>query len=151
MTAKQEPREGVFRIRQTLARGDSCRLWVTGTSMVPFLRGEKDAVILKPFDGQVRRGDLLFYSRPNGQHILHRVHKICPDGSYLLCGDNQTALERVRHEQVIAAVTAIERRGRQFPQNHFLWRTLSGIWMGLFFLRPALLYLMHGLWKIFKG
>lgn len=151
MTVKQAPREGVLQIRQILARGDSCRLRVTGTSMVPFLRSEKDAVILKPFDGRVRRGDLLFYSRPNGQYILHRIHKICPDGGFLLCGDNQTVLERVQREQIIAAVAAVERRDRQFAQSHFLWRALSGIWMGLFFLRPVLLKLMHGLWKILKG
>ena len=151
MTGIQEPREGVFQIRQALAQGESCRLWVTGTSMVPFLRSEKDAVILKPFDGQAQRGDLLFYSRPNGQHILHRVYKTYPDGSFLMCGDNQTFPERVQQEQVIAAVAAIHRRSRRFPQSHPLWKLLSGIWMGLFFMRPVLLKLMHGLWKILKG
>lgn len=151
MVMRQAPEEAVPKIQAILQSGGCCRLHVTGTSMVPFLRSEKDAVILKPFDKNVRRGDLLFYKRKNGQYILHRVHMLCGDGSYLLCGDNQTALEPVKQEQIIASIAAIERSGKQFPQDHLLWRLLSRIWIGLFFMRTLLLKLMHGLWKILKG
>lgn len=151
MVPKRPPQEEIPRILQNLELGKPCRLWVTGTSMVPFLRSEKDAVILKIFDGRVKRGDLLLYQRDSGLFLLHRVHRICPDGTYLLCGDNQSVLEPVSPAQVIAAVEAIERSGRQFSQDYWLWQELSAIWMGLFVMRPLLLRLMHGLWKILKG
>ena len=151
MALRQAPEVAVPRMEEILHGGGMCRLQVTGTSMVPFLRSEKDAVILKAFDNRVKRGDLLFYRRKNGQYILHRVHKLRDDGTYLLCGDNQTVLEPVEPGQVIAAIAAIERKGKQFPPENLLWRVLSGIWMGLFFMRPLLLKIIHGLWKILKG
>ena len=151
MIPKLDPQQAVPQIQGILARGQLCRLQVTGTSMVPFLRSEKDAVILKGFDGNVKKGDLLFYKRANGQYILHRVHSLCSDGTFLLCGDNQTVLEPVRPQQIIAAIAAIERNGKQFQPQNLLWRGLSRLWMGMFLLRPLLLKLMHGLWKILKG
>ncbi len=151
MAIQQAPEQAVARIEEILAAGGQCRLWVTGTSMVPFLRHGKDAVILTAMVQPPRRGDLLFYRRRGGQVILHRIHRLCPDGTFLLCGDNQVGLEPVAPGQVIGCVHAIERQGKQLSPRNLLWRSLSHIWMGLYFMRPPLLKLMHWLWKKLKG
>ena len=151
MVRKQSSAEAMPQILQKLQSNQPCTLWITGTSMVPFLRSEKDAVLLKAFAGEAQKGDILLFKRPNGQYVLHRVHKIDKTGAYHLCGDNQTSMEPVVPEQILAIVTQIQRKGRKFSSSHWLWRLLSGLWMTLFPLRPILLPIMHGLWKILKG
>ncbi len=64
-----------------------------GTSMQPLLRHHENPVVLVPVDGRLKRGDVPFYKRSDGQYVLHRiirVHKDCYD----CCGDNQSVLER---------------------------------------------------------
>lgn len=151
MVEKQNAAEAIPQILHNLQNNQPCRLWITGTSMVPFLRSEKDAVILKPFEGHVQSGDLLLYQRENGQCVLHRVHKKNPCGSYLVCGDNQVHRELVSPSQILASVAQIQRGSKQFPQSHWLWRALGRFWILLFPLRPILLPMMHGVWKILKG
>ena len=151
MVSKQSPDEAIPRILQNLQNDRPCTLWITGTSMVPFLRSEKDAVVLKAFDGQAKKGDLLLFQRANGQYVLHRIHKISKNGIYYLCGDNQTQMEPVAPEQILATVTQIQRKGRRFSASHWLWTLLSKIWMVLFPLRPILLPILHSIWKILKG
>lgn len=151
MVPKQTPQQALPKIRQLLSQGQSCRLWVTGTSMVPFLRSEKDAVILSPMTLPARRGDILFYLRGETRCLLHRVHKRLPDGNYLICGDNQTITEIVPPEKVIGIASAIERNGRHFSAKNCLWRFLSLLWILLKPIRPALLAIIGWLWRVFKG
>jgi SOS-response transcriptional repressor LexA len=129
MVKKQSSAEAIPQILQKLQSNQPCALWITGTSMVPFLRSEKDAVLLKAFDGTAQKGDILLFRRPNGQYVLHRVHKITTNGNYHLCGDNQTSMEPVAPEQILAIVTQIQRKGRKFPSSHWLWVLLSKLWM----------------------
>lgn len=151
MASKQDPRQALPQIQQLLSEGKSCRLQVTGTSMVPFLRSEKDAVILSPLEAPARRGDILFYLRGETRCLLHRVHKRLPDGSYLICGDNQTFTEVVAPEKVIGVASAIQRKGKQFSANAPMWRFLSLLWSFLKPIRPALLAIIGWLWRVFKG
>ena len=133
------PREALPRIRAILDAGGTCVVTVTGTSMVPLLRHGKDQVLLAPLTGPVRRGDVVFYVRPNGQCILHRVIRVLPQGDAVFLGDAQTAQERVSACQFVGIVTHIRRNGREFPVTCRKWRLVSGIWMFLRPIRPALL------------
>lgn len=133
MTDKLSPAEALPRIRSIVASGGSCRLVVTGSSMEPFLRDERDAVILSPISRPLRRGDIIFYERSGGQCVLHRVMGTEPDGTLLLCGDAQTGLEPVGTSQVVALAAQIERGGNLLSADNLVWRALSGVWI---FLRP---------------
>ena len=68
------PEQALPRITALLEAGSSCRLVVTGNSMLPFLRHKRDAVILSPLSEPARRGDILFYLRGistiKGQEII---------------------------------------------------------------------------------
>lgn len=131
MSEKQSPAEALPRIREIISSGGSCRLVVTGSSMQPFLRSGRDAVILSPVTLPFRRGDIIFYERVCGQCILHRVVGSRPDGTLLLCGDAQTGLEPLDKEHVIAAASQIERSGRLFSADAPVWRALSLLWLAL--------------------
>lgn len=62
-----------------------------GDSMLPTLQNGKDTIILAPAR-QCAIGDIVFYRRPNGNFVLHRlVGKL--RGGYMMCGDNENAIE----------------------------------------------------------
>jgi len=73
---------------------------VKGTSMRPLLKNG-DVVTLKKFDSNPKIGDILFFRRPDGAFVLHRLRKI-KNGKLYIVGDHQTALEEVLYENVIA-------------------------------------------------
>lgn len=151
MPEPQDPAVAVPRMRQILAAGQCCRLTVTGTSMVPFLRSGRDRVVLRAPQGPARRGDIVFFQRPGGQYVLHRVHRRLPDGFYRICGDGQTVTEDVSPETLIATVVALERDGRPFSTKNPLWRVLSLLWIAGLPLRRPTLALLHKLWAMRRG
>ena len=73
---------------------------VKGTSMRPLFKNG-DVVTLKKFDSNPKIGDILFFRRPDGAFVLHRLRKI-KNGKLYIVGDHQTALEKVLYENVIA-------------------------------------------------
>ncbi len=139
------PRDALPRMTEILNSGDSFRLMVTGNSMLPFLRHRQDRVILAPVSRPIRRGDILFYLRGPEQCILHRVHTVRPDGTLMMCGDSQVALEPIRAEQVLARVTHVDRKGVQIPCSCLSLRLVWGLWRYLRPVRPYLLAILRKL------
>ena len=133
------PEQALPKITAILAHGGRCRLVITGTSMLPFLRHLQDAVILAPLSGPVRRGDILFYLRAGGQPILHRVIKVCDDGTLLLCGDAQVAPEPVSPVQIIGRAEQIQRSEKQYSISSPAMRLGAELWMLLRPVRPYIL------------
>lgn len=136
--------ETLPKIQAILQEGKSCRLVVTGNSMLPFLRHGSDAVILAPYQ-TAHHGDILFYFRTPDTCILHRVEKICHGGTLLMCGDAQSQLEPIQKQQIIAAVSHIERNGKLMDCRRFILRALVRIWQVLRPVRPYLLALLRKL------
>lgn len=102
-------------IEEVLASGGEFRIYPRGTSMLPLIVQERDSVVLKRcFTVPAKRHDIAFYRRKNGQFVLHRVMKICKDGTYVMCGDNQTELEvGIEPSQIIAYTAKIYRKDKQ--------------------------------------
>ncbi len=130
-------------IEEVLASGGEFRMYPKGTSMLPLIVQKKDSVVLKRnFDVPAKRHDIAFYRRDNGQFVLHRVMKICDDGTYAMCGDNQLALEKgIRAEQIIAYVDTVysdkdkvKTKGLKYSFYLFLW-TKMPVRRVCFFLR----------------
>ena len=83
---------------------------VKGTSMLPFINETHYVVLNKPLN--IKRNDIVFYKRDNGQYVLHRIFKIKKDG-YVLLGDNQVALEKgVREDQLIGKVEYVVKKDK---------------------------------------
>ena len=102
---------------------------VAGSSMVPFLHHGDTVYLAKP-DSELRRGDIVLYTRPSGQYVLHRIAKRCRDGSFLIVGDAQTELERVGSAaQIHARVTQALHRGRRMGPDSLRWPLFAIVWL----------------------
>lgn len=84
-----------------------------GTSMQPLLRHHENPVVLIPVSGRLRRGDVPFYKRPDGQYVLHRILKVRKN-SYDCCGDNQIVLEKGVTDDMIFAKMVGFYRGEHY-------------------------------------
>lgn len=112
-------------MQQTLFAGGEVSLTITGTSMVPTIRGGRDQVTLAAAPAALKKYDLPLYRRDNGQFVLHRIIAVADDGTYTCCGDHQWALETgIRREQILALTVYITRKGKRFPvscRSYRLW------------------------------
>ena len=59
---------------------------INGTSMLPFLDSSKKVKLKKA--ESLKKGEMYFYKRENGQYVLHRLIKIKND-NLIFRGDNQ--------------------------------------------------------------
>ena len=77
-----------------------------GMSMLPFIRGGKDSVLLRKAGG-LKEGDIVLAKVEGGSYVLHRIDKI--QGNYLiLMGDgNLVGKERCSLADVIAVAVQI--------------------------------------------
>lgn len=114
-------------IRERLEAGQSVRFSPHGTSMLPMLRQGRDRVILSPVSGPLKKYDIPFYRRDNGQYVLHRIVKT---GDHYTCiGDHQYETEPdIRQDQIIAVVTAFTRDDREIPVTDPGYRWYCRLW-----------------------
>lgn len=105
-------------IREKIDKGAEVTIQPRGTSMLPLIRQGVDEVILKRPEGRLKKYDIPFYKRKNGQFVLHRIVKVRKD-DYVLCGDNQTVYEYgITDDMIIAVVCGIKRDGKVIkPDN----------------------------------
>lgn len=122
-------KEYVPLIEEVIESGGEFRLFPRGTSMMPLLRQGKDSVILVKTINAPQKRDIIFYRRPNGQFVLHRILKHSKDDSYILCGDNQTALEYgITEEMIIAVVSAVYRGEKRIEKKKFFRKIYECFW-----------------------
>lgn len=117
-------------IRERLAEGQSVSFSPRGTSMLPMLRQGVDSVVLSPLPGRLKKYDLPLYQRDNGQYVLHRIVNVSE--AYTCVGDNQFELESgLRHNQMIALVTAFTRDGKRIEVTNPGYRLYCRVWCAI--------------------
>ena len=140
-------------IEESLRAGQEVYMTVRGNSMSPFLQDGRDQVVFAPLgERKIRRGDIVFYQRDNGQFVMHRVYRVAQDGVLSIVGDAQWTLERgIRPAQLRAFVPRVIRKGKEISCEKGLWHGL----MSLYLLRirfPRLarlgLKILHGMFAI---
>ena len=75
-----------------------------GNSMWPLIKNKKTSVIVLKKEERLKVYDVAFYTRPNGEYVLHRVLELKDDG-YIVCGDSQTDKEFVPEENVLGVLS----------------------------------------------
>ena len=103
-------------VLQVLEQGRQATIPVKGFSMLPFIRGGKDLVVLEKADGPVKRDDIvLFHLGPadGGRYVMHRV--IAVDGDEVdIMGDGVPKnREHVRRDRILTKATTILRDGKR--------------------------------------
>ncbi len=117
-------------IDEVLSSGGEFQMFPKGTSMLPLLVQGRDSVVLRRHDEcPAKKHDIAFYRRANGQFVLHRVMKVCRDGSYVMCGDNQFVLEpSILPEQIIGYVSLIYRGKKPWRLDSLRYRIYVFFW-----------------------
>ena len=112
-----------------LLEGAELPLVISGSSMLPFLAPGRDTVLLKKPDRPLKRGDIVFYRRRNGDYILHRLLRI-RDGRCWMIGDAQTVIEGPLDEPCIFAyVTRVRRKGKTEKPGTFRLEFFARTWL----------------------
>lgn len=131
-------------IQNILDAGNKVWITVTGMSMYPFLREEKDCVeLVKAGIEAVNRGDIVLIQRVTGEYVLHRVQRKEGNALYIV-GDAQSWLEGpVFPRQLLARVECIRRNGHNVSCSQPVWKFLALLWLKLIPARRYLLKLMR--------
>lgn len=141
----------VSALRELTDEGREVRMLISGSSMSPFLAHGRDSICFRKPDRPLRRGDMVFFQRTNGQFVMHRVCRVRPEGYYLV-GDAQTQIEGpIQREQIFALITRVNRKGRWLGPEDFWWRFFETVWLGLIPLRPALVRLYGLFYRLRQG
>ncbi|MBQ9080255.1 MAG: S24/S26 family peptidase [Clostridia bacterium] len=113
---------------EVMAGGGEFRFYPKGTSMLPLIRQGRDSIALVSAHEPLAKYDIPLYIRKNGQFVLHRVMGHDTQG-YIMCGDNQTALEYgILHDQVRGKVCAIYRGDKRIDVTNRGYCLYCRIW-----------------------
>lgn len=118
-------------VSSLLDEGKDVILMTKGSSMLPFIRGEKDSVNLRKLDG-IAVGDIVLARVREGVYVLHRVFSVDGDIVTLMGDGNLKGKERCRRSDVCGTVMEILKdggkvvdcRGRQAFAKARIWRFL---------------------------
>ena len=102
-------------VLQVLDQGKRVTIPVKGFSMLPFIRGGKDLVVLEKADGPVQADDIvLFHIGPpdSGRYVMHRILAVDGDKVDIMGDGVPYAHEHVRRSQIFAKAVEIIRGGK---------------------------------------
>lgn len=133
-----DAKEYISTLCELVDEGREVVLAIAGSSMAPFLIHHRDAVMLGKIDQPPKRGDIVLFRRPDGNHVVHRVRRVERDGYYMI-GDGQTETEGpVPESSLLAKVTKVRRKGQWLGPGTFWWNFFAGPWLWMIPLRPAI-------------
>lgn len=116
-------------ISETVSLGSSFVLSVTGNSMYPILRHNKDKVELVSTQIRpVKKGEIVLFRRDSGMCILHRIVKIIDEHTCVAKGDAQGWDEIVKRDNVIAVVSRIYVNNRWISCDSFWYKNKCRLW-----------------------
>lgn len=128
--------------------GGVARLVVTGSSMHPTLCHRRDAVILRPVERGLKRGDIILYRRESGRFVLHRIISNPKRDIFFCSGDNQWQKEQVTISQVLAVTDGFIRNKKKVKEDDPGYRLWVNTWLFLFPVRRPILALRRFLGRI---
>lgn len=119
-------------IYEIVSSGGSVRLDIRGTSMMPLLRSERDAVLLKKAENIVKY-DVVLFKKKDGKIALHRIVDI-KDDTYTIIGDNQYKFDyAVSKEALIAKAVEFHRGNHRIGETTI--RVFGLMWYATYPLR----------------
>ena len=131
-----DTRAYISTLRELTEEGHEVNLLISGSSMSPFLIHTRDTIYFKKPDRELKKSDIVFYERENGQFVVHRICKVTPEGYYIV-GDAQTDIEGpVKREQIFAIVTKVKRKDKWIVPGDFWWEFFARVWVNMIPLRP---------------
>ena len=119
--------------------GVSVTLPVNGNSMLPFVIGGKESVILQP-PGLIDVGDVVLAWVDGNRYVIHRIIRIEGDQVTLMGDGNLVGTERCQLSDIKAKVThVVDAKGRR-RDLYSKWRCRAA--KAWWYLRPIRRYLL---------
>ena len=145
----QIPNELFFKwVEEELAAGHHVRFRLKGYSMLPFLRNEKDDVVLYPCtEAELSPLDVVLF-RYKGKHLLHRI--IRKEGRDLLIQRDGSfyAKEKCTIDDVVGKLQSVIRpSGKILSVDSCQWRFYSQVWQKIGGLRVPILRIFHFIYR----
>lgn len=122
-----------------LQSGHSVTMRAKGNSMFPFIRSERDSVVLERKQ-EIAVGSIVLARLQNGSYVLHRVYRLEKEAVVLMGDGNLYATERCHRNEVVGVVTQIIRDGRQVDCISRKERFKAWGWRKLLPIRRVLLF-----------
>ncbi len=134
------PNELLFEdVRRLINEGKRVTLNVKGQSMLPFIHGDRDQVVLEKAR-QVKIGDILLCEISKGQYVLHRLIAIRGNSLQLMGDGNCYATEKCSFSDVVGRATLIlQPDGKTLICGSPSEKRKAHLWV---FLRPVRRYLL---------
>lgn len=134
-------------VARLVAMGESVMLKAKGCSMLPFIRGERDSVVLEKADG-FGVMDIVLAEVAKGVFVLHRVISIEGDRVVLMGDGNIRGCETCRRSDVMAmAVSIVGENGKSSDCRCRSHLVKARIWR---FLLPLRRYLLAVYRRIYR-
>lgn len=133
-------------IDRMLQNGHSVTMRAKGNSMFPFIRSERDSVVLQKMKNMAV-GSIVLARLQNGSYVLHRVYRLEKEGMVLMGDGNLCATEHCRRNEVVGVVVKIIRDGRYVDCTSRKELLKAWMWRKLLPVRRALLFVGRR-WRI---
>lgn len=133
-------------VENMLADGRSVMLKATGNSMLPFIVGGRDSVLVRRPSGIPAVGQIALAHLPDSRYVLHRIVRIHGAEIVLMGDGNLKETESCRFPDITGVVTRIIRNGRYVDCDAGSERRKAKIWARLLPIRRYLLYIYRRVW-----
>ena len=136
MTDNEIIEEAIRLVRE----GVNVTLPVNGNSMLPFIIGGKESVILHSRGGIVDVGDVVLAWVDGNRYVVHRIIKLDYDRVTLMGDGNVAVTEHCRLNDIKARVTHVVSADNKKRDLYSRWRVRAAkLW---YWLRPIRRYLL---------
>jgi len=126
-------------VKRLLSEGSDVVIMTKGSSMLPFIIGDKDSVLIRKFD-QVGKGDIVLAEVSPDVYILHRVWETDGEKVTLMGDGNVRGREHCMMKNVCGTVVEIQKgNGRRIDALSAPSRRKASLWRALLPLRRYLL------------
>jgi hypothetical protein len=125
-------------VEKLLSQGTEVTLKVRGNSMLPFIVGDRDSVVLIKAQ-QLKNGDIVLAHLNNSRYVLHRIIKINSIGVSLMGDGNIRGVEHCNMSDICGKVSKIIRNGNYIEIDSNCEICKARLWR---ILRPIRRYLL---------
>ncbi len=144
MTENKSDNDIIQDVIRLVDEGMKVTMKVRGRSMMPFIVGDRDSLVLeKP--GHVREGDIVLAWCEPGHYVVHRIVRIDGDRVTLMGDGNLAATEACRMGDIKAKATHVIKgdSGRQHSLYSLPRRWAATMWRWAKPIRRYLLYVFR--------
>lgn len=134
-------------VAKLVSNGESVTIKTKGNSMLPFISGERDSVVLAKTDN-IKLYDIVLAIVNENQYVLHRVIKIMGNKLILMGDGNLKGCEICTIENVIATAVEVIGDNRRYRCRDNKYIRRAKIWKALLPIRKYLLAIYKIIYKI---